>query len=194
MKEKTIYISNDGLKFESKQNCEEYENDLLSRLQYDIDTWYKPRKITKVPYNYPDLDYIKHEWNGIKQVIVDLTTLANLFWITHESSFSKHDNNIKLTKILNYIKLFDESNDNESKKNIQDMLLLDLNYILKNVYFEEKHLYGHLITDRIYNRLKNTDFITGYEYPDSKWIGRHNEFIKYREEELNYQKEGGTYR
>jgi len=194
MTEKTIYISNDGLRFESKQNCEEYENDLLSRLQYDIDTWYKPRTITKVPYNYPDLDYIKHEWNSIKQVIVDLTTLANLFWITHESSFSKHDNNIRLTKIMNYIKLFDASSDDLSKNNIQKNILLDLNYILKNVYFDENHLNDKLITDRIYNRLKNTDFITGYEYPDSKWVRRHNEFIKYREDELKYQKEGGTYR
>ena len=74
------------------------------------------------------------------------------------------------------------------------MLLLDLNYILRNVYFEENHLYGHLITDRIYNRLKNTDFITGYEYPDSCWIGKHKEFIEYIEKEKEYQKQGGTYR
>lgn len=193
MKEKTIYISEDGLKFENKLNCEEYEKNILSRLQYDIDTWYKPRKNTKPSFNYPDLDFTKHSWEGIKQVIVDLATLSNIFWIEHQT-YSTHDNNVKFIDIMNNIKMFDCIEDEVEKFKIQNKILFNLDYLVRNVFYHNEKMIRQLITDRIFNRLRNTDFITGYEYPNSKWIGRHEDFIKYRDEELKYQKEGGVYR
>ena len=195
MKQQTFYISDDNFYFKDLNECVEYENEFYIKLKQAEEKYLGER--FKHVYCEPCLDTIKHDKNKLLELITILCACI-------ENNLNKDDDeNNKIYHNIDEIrKSLDEiNNDNncdiaKNWRHIANLLWKCRNYYLK---YSSVERYGYLyMCDTIFNkiaeRLYNTSFVTGTEYPDSYYVYNEDKWEEYKKKELDYIKAGGKYR
>ena len=182
MKEIRYYRANDGTHFINKENCEHYEKNVTNVIERLEDTIFSDKFMFEGE-DYDWLMFYKHDIENVKQMLVTVAQIGNLF--TNDNDATLIDCTQAISKI--------EDKDIDPKK-LRLQIILDLKKLMSNVYYKDEKIQSFISIEAIMQRIYNTCFETGYEYPDITFVGHHEEFLKWVEDEKEYRKNNGTYR
>jgi len=199
IKEQTIYVTEDLNRFDNYNNAKNHE-EIYSRLTFDEQKW------LGIPLEYPGigggycLETRQHKQSDLIQVAMDMITLLNTHCIYNEEDY---DMDRWFNPCLKMITKIQSSKDVIEQSKIWNQLTDFIKRYSKWYYYQDEpsstnNRLEKCILNEIANRLNNTSWKTGIEYPESNWSRpwrlRENEWEDFVEKEKKYIADGGKYR
>lgn len=194
MKQKTFYISDDGLYFTNLNDCYDYEHEFYIRIKKSEEN-HLGERIKHVMFE-PCLETKQHNTVGILDLVTTLCVcLSSRLKDCDENKHIYH----KIADIHRFVdEIYNDENCDIAKNwtYIRNLLNICRKSTLKYDSIDKQgDLYTkQTIFNTVANRIYNTSIVTGIEYPEYYYVNNEDKWNNFVKETKAYIEAGGKYR
>lgn len=195
--EKTIYVTESGMRFDEQKNAKAYDDDyMLLRYMYD-QCLGMPLPVPGIGEGYC-LETRHHSKQSIDQIMSTVMHIIHKHVLTYEKYNDEFKNLFdKLTSGITSLSGYENEDDiRRTFNNIIRTIEILLHYYSFNDEYYQEH-YNHALIFKTVRRLKNTSYVTGIEYPANSvhnWVFSEDKWEDFVQHEKEYIAQGGKYR